>query len=374
MEFQLSEERRLIQETVRKIVQKEIAPRASEIDQTHSFPWANLKTLAEAGHLGINIPMLLGGSGGDRFSFVLVTEEIARACASTALIFVSHTFAGQGILVAGTEEQRKKYLPLLATGEKIGAFAVHEPNSGCLHTAIETKATLREDSYQVNGSKIFTTSGGEAQIYLVLTVTDKSKGPQGISMLIIEKGTPGFQFGKIHERMGVNGTSSCDLIFEDCRVPKENLLGEEGNGLQVLGSIVGGLVMYGAAAIPLGIAAAALDASIKHARQRMIAGKSIGSHQAIQFLIAEMSLGVDSARALLYSSMAGTPMDAMKAKWYTSEMAQEVTHKALQIHGGHGYCRDLPVERYYRDVRVFTLHFKTTELIKEDIGKSLLGL
>lgn len=323
--------------------------------------------------MGINIPESLGGMETDKLSFVLVNEEIAKVCASTALVFLAHTFVSQGIRLAGSPEQKEKYLPALARGERLGAFAVHEPDSGCLHTAIQTKAQLNPETYLVNGSKVFTTSGGEAEVYLVLVVTDKTKGLQGFSMLIIEKGTLGFSFGHPRERMGLNGTSNCDLFFEDCPVPQNNLLGKEGEGLKVLGSIVGGFMMFGASALSLGIAEAALEASVRHARQRIIAGKPIGSHQAIQFLIAEMCLGVDSAKALLYSSILGSPFEAMKAKLYTSEMAQEVTHKALQIHGGHGYCRELPVERYYRDARGLTLHFKTSELLKEDIGKGVLG-
>jgi len=258
---------------------------------------------------------------------------------------------------------------------------VHEEVCGSASGAIETKAEISGDSYKVNGSKIFITNAYEAEVYLVLVRTDPLKGHQGISMLIIEKGMPGFSFGKKDERMGLNGVSSRELVFEDCRVPRVNLLGREGDGLQIVGQALINFAFLGAAAISIGIAQAALEAAIRHAKERKIAGTPIGAHQAIQFLIAEMSLAISAARSLLFQSIfnaenpgPGPAIDTRQAKLYASEMAIEVTNKALQIHGGHGYHKDYPVERYYRDARGLTLHFKTTELLKEDIGKMLLGL
>src|SRR3990167_3444095 len=285
------------------------------------------------------------------------------------------------ILSFGNDEQKKKYLPRMAKGEKLGAFCVHESNCGSNALAIETKAVLEKDEYIVNGSKIFITNAQEAEVYAVLVRTDPSKGPQGISMLLIEKGTNGFSFGKKEERMGLNGTSSRELFFQDCRVPKENLLGKEGEGLKNVTQAIIGFGFFGAAAISLGLAQTALDASLKHAKERVIAGNPIGANQLIQALITEMSLSVDTARALLYSAALRrdtnpplTIVDALKVKLYASEIAIDVTNKAIQIHGGHGYCRDFPLERYYRDARGLTLHFKTTELLKADIGKMLIGV
>ncbi|OGW70270.1 MAG: hypothetical protein A3J72_06565 [Nitrospirae bacterium RIFCSPHIGHO2_02_FULL_40_19] len=381
MDLNLSKDQELVRETVRKIAQKELAPRAAEIDKTHSFVWEGLKKLKEADVLGLAIPTEYEGMGMDALSFVLAVEEIAKACGSTALSFVSHAISSYIILCAGNEEQRKKHLPSMAKGEKLGAFCVHESNCGSNALALETKAVLEKDEYVVNGSKIFITNAQEAEIYAVLVRTDPTKGPQGISMLLIEKGTNGFSFGKQEEKMGLNGTSSCELFFQDCRVPKENLLGNEGEGLKIVAQAIIGFGFFGAAAISLGIAQAALDASIKHAKERVIAGNPIGANQLMRALITEMSLGVDTTRAFLYATASrrdvnpsGPIVDALKVKLYASEAAIDVTDKALQVHGGHGYCRDFPIERYYRDARGLTLHFKTTELLKADIGKMLIGI
>ena len=381
MDLNLSKDQELVREAVRKIAQKELVPRAGEIDKTHSFVGEGLNKLKDADVLGLAIPTEYEGMGMDTLSFVLAVEEIAKACGSTALSFVSHAISSYIILCAGNEEQKKKYLPSMAKGEKLGAFCVHESNCGSNALALETKAVLEKDEYVVNGSKIFITNAQEAEIYAVLVRTDPTKGPQGISMLLIEKGANGFSFGKQEEKMGLNGTSSRELFFQDCRVPKENLLGNKGEGLKIVAQAIIGFGFFGAAAISLGIAQAALDASIKHAKERVIMGNPIGANQLIQSLITEISLGVDTIRALLYSAAlrrdTNLPLpivDALKVKLYASEVAIDVTDKALQVHGGHGYCRDFPIERYYRDSRGFTLHFKTTELLKADIGKMLIGI
>lgn len=381
MDFNLTSEQKLIQQTANEIAQKELAPRAAEIDRTYTFPWDGLRKLAAAGILGMTVPLNYGGGGADTLSFVLATEEIARACASTALIIVSHATACKCILTGGNEAQKKRFIPSLARGEKIAAFAVHEENSGAVASAIETTAMADGDYYIVNGSKIFITNAGEAEIFLVLVRTDKSKGSQGISLLIVEKGTPGFSLGVEYKKMGLNGVSSRELVFQDCRLPRENLLGQEGEGLQIVANAIIGFGFLGAAAISLGIAQEALDASIKHGKNRIIADQPIGAHQGIQYLIAEMSIAVDAARSLLYWTVSKSEdaasykiVDALKAKLFASEMAIEVTNKALQVHGGHGYSNDLPIERYYRDARGLTLHFKTSELLKEDIGKTLMTL
>ncbi|MFQ5712268.1 MAG: acyl-CoA dehydrogenase family protein [Candidatus Geothermarchaeales archaeon] len=381
MDFDLTSEQKLIQQTAREIAQRELAPKAADVDRDATFPWDGIRKLAEAGIMGAAVPTAYGGAGVDVLSFVLTIEEIAKACASTALITVSHAAVCESILVGGNKAQKEMFLPPLTRGEKLGSFAVHEANSGVIASAIETTAVVQGDDYVVNGSKIFNTGGGEAECYLVLVRTDRSKGPQGISTLIIEKGTPGFSFGEKDVRMGFNGVSSRELVFQDCRVPMENLLGQEGGGLQIVAQAIVGFAFFGAAAISLGIAQAALDASIKHGKERIIAGRPIGTHQGIQYLLAEMGVSIDAARSLLYwttskrdNALSRRLIDAMKAKLYASEMAIDVASKALQIHGGHGYCRELPIERYFRDARGLTLHFKTSELLKEDIGKMLMGL
>ena len=379
MGLALDEDHRMIKEYVAELSRKEFAPRAAEIDKTASFPRENFRKLASLDLAGMNAPEEFGGPGTDTLSFVLTMEEIAKACGSTALVLLAHHFVIQGLTLAGTKEQKSRFLPLLAKGEALGAFAVHEPNSGCVHSAIETKASKENGRYLVNGSKFFITSAGEADLYLTLVVTDKSRGGEGLSLLLMEKQTAGMTFGKRYDRLGFRGTSGRDVYFGDCPVPLENLLGKEGEGLRILGAISGKFAMLGAAAMSLGIAEAALEASIGHVKRRTIAGKPLAAHQTIRFMIAEMGLLIDAAKSLVYSAAIGSgappmpsPPGMLKAKLFASEMAVEVTNKALQIHGGHGYCSDLPVERYFRDARGLTFHFSTTELLKENIAGAIL--
>jgi alkylation response protein AidB-like acyl-CoA dehydrogenase len=378
MNFLFTDEHRILTKNVAELCRREFAGLAAEIDQTASFPWDNFKKLASHGFTAMNVPEDFGGSGADILSFVLAIEEIAKSCGSTALVLLAHHFVTQGLTLAGNPEQKARFLPLLARGEKLGAFAVHEPNSGCVHSAIETRASKENGSYLVNGSKFFITSAGEADLYLTLVITDKSKGPEGLSLLLAQKDTVGMTFGKKYERLGFRGTSGRDIYFENCRVPSENLVGKEGEGLKLLGAIGGKFAMLGAAAISLGIAEAAYEASVGHAKQRTIAGKSLAEHQSIRFTITEMSLLINAAQSFLYSAATGSgtpPMPSppwtLQAKLFASEIAVEVTNKALQIHGGHGYCSDLPIERYLRDARGLTFHFGTTELLKDNVAGAI---
>ncbi|MBI2863861.1 MAG: acyl-CoA dehydrogenase family protein [Chloroflexi bacterium] len=380
MDLSLSAEQKLIQETAGRIAAEVLAPRAAELDNTYSFPTENLKKLAEAGMLGMLIPPPFGRGGASTLSFTLATEELAKACGSTALSFVTHVSAAQGILIAGTSEQRAKYLPALAKGEKLGAFAVTEPNSGANPMALEAFAESRPDHYLLNGSKAFITNAGEAAVNLVMAKTDRAPGPQSLSLFIVDSDLPGVSFGKTVRRMGFNGVSCREIIFQDVKVPRENLLGQPGMAVPLTMGI-GALAALGAAAISVGLAQAALAASTTYAKERKILGQPIGANQAIQFYITEMSTAIDAARALLQSAVylrdtspPGPPIPALKAKLFASEMAVDVTNRALQIHGGTGYTKELPVERYYRDARGVTLHFSTTELIKDLLGKIALGL
>lgn len=313
----------------------------------------------------MNVPETFGGNQMDLLSFVLVIEEIAKACASTALVTVAHHFTTQGIGIAGNSNQKERYLPDLASGQILGAFAVHEPASGCVATAIETFALKTDDGYVLNGTKFFITSAGEASVYLVLAVTDKEKGPAGLSMFLIDKDNKGLKFSTPYKRLGFNGTSGRDVFFEDCLIPKENLLGTEGDGLKYLGEIIGKYILLGAGSISLGIAEAALSASIHQVKTLSISGKPISTNQTVAFKISEISVMVNSARAFLYLAAAGitdnsaepNPLWMMQSKIYASEMAVDVTNMALQLHGGHGYCNDLPIERYLRDARGLTMHY-----------------
>ena len=375
-----NEEQKMIQETASKIAREELAPRADDIDRKQIFPRYGLQKLAEAGFLGITVPQVMGGGGSDTLSFVLVAEAIAKACPSTALVYVTHAVVSRALVIAGGDEQKKNLLPALTSGTKLAAFAVTEPVSGSNPFAITTKAVSDGDNFIVNGTKHFITGAEEADVYLVLLRTDQAKSPADLSALIIEKGTPGFSFGKKENGMGLRGTSDGELIFEDCKIPKTNLLGAENGYLAVMPKFVG-LGLVGTAGVSLGIAQAAVDAAIEHAKSREIMGQPIGQYQGVQYLIAEMSTSLAAARALTYSAAQQidgptppSPLPLYMAKLNATEMAIEVTQKALQVHGGTGYSRELPLERYYRDARGLTLHFTPSEMLKGMLGRMLMGM
>ncbi len=364
-----------------KITKERIAPGASERDLNRSFPWDTIRILAEAGLLGLVVSKDHGGFGGGRACFASVVEEISKACASTALIYVSHAIVTKAIELASGEAVAKKWMPELLQGRSLGAFAVHEPDCGSNAAAITTRARKDGDDYVVNGSKFFITSAEEANLYLVLVRTDPEKGPLGMSTILIEKDTPGLSFGDPEDKMGLTSTSSREMSFSDCRVPVRNLVGQEGEGAQVIGKTVVGWGFFGAAAISVGIAKAAADISVRHAKERTIAGQPIAVHQAVQFMITDMILGREAAESLLMvcATKADTLPDVaaingFKAKLFASEMAVNVTDQAIQVLGGHGYCRDYIVERLFRDARGLMLHFKTSEWLRQDIAKAALGL
>ena len=380
MEFGLTTEQLQIQSLARDVAQKELLPKAAELDRAQVFPREGLKKLGDLGLMGMGIPGALGGSRSDTLSYVLVIEQLARACASTAEILVNHTDAGAGITAGGTEELKGRYLSSLAKGEKLGAFALTEPGSGCNPMNVEATAIADGGYYVLNGVKAFVTSGGEADVYMTVVRTNPQQpGPDGQSIMVIEKGSPGFSFGTIYERMGCRATSPGELIFEDCRVPAANLLGTEGGYMRMMMPI-GGASQLGTAAISLGIAQAALEASVKYAKERLQVGKQpLTQYQAVKHMLADMSTVVDAARALVYGAASttdsgppGPPVDAAKAKLFAAEMAVEVTDRALQIHGGTGYCCDLPIERYYRDARGLTLHGLPTEMQKDHVARFIL--
>ena len=376
-----TERQEQIRELASKIAKERIAPNAAEYDRSGSFPLEAIRSLGEAGLPGLIISEAEGGAGEGRTRFAGVVQEIARACASTALIYTSHVVAAKAIEVAGSESMKKKWLPAMLRCQSLGAFAVHEPGSGSNAGAISTRAVRDGDFYIVNGSKFFITSGGEADVYLVLVRTDPEKGPQGMSTLLIEKDTPGLSFGQPEDKMGLRSTSSREMSFSDCRVPVENLIGNEGEGLQVIGKSVVGWGFYGAAAISVGIAKAAVETSVRHAKERTIAGRPIGVHQAVQFMISDMILGSESAESYLHTSAsradaspATAALNGFKAKLHASEMAVDVANKAIQVLGGHGYSREYPVERLFRDARGLTLHFKTSEWLRQDVAKAAMGI
>ncbi|HBA85760.1 MAG TPA: acyl-CoA dehydrogenase [Verrucomicrobia bacterium] len=366
---------------VRRIAKERIAPTAGERDGNGAFPREAIEVLADGGLLGMVVSEKYGGADASRTALALLATELGRACASTALVTVSHIIAEKAIETAATDFVRGKWLPKMMAGRALGAFAVHESNSGSNAGAITTTARCDGDEYIVNGSKFFITSAGEADVYLVLVRTDPDKNPQGTSALLVEKETQGLSFGRAEDKMGLRSSSSREMFFNDCRVPVANLLGVEGRGLQVIGQNVIGWGFFGAAGISVGIACAAVDLAVKHAAERTIASDPIGVHQAVQSLIADMIIQSEAAETLLASCVSkadASPTSAMingfKTKLFASESAVEITNKAIQIMGGHGYCRDYTVERLFRDARGLTLHFKTSEWLRQDIAKAALGL
>ncbi|MEW6275749.1 MAG: acyl-CoA dehydrogenase [Bacillota bacterium] len=379
MPYLLTDEQKMLRDMVRKLCQNEIAPRAAEIDRTHAFPWENLHRLAELGLMGVPIPEEWGGAGFDFLSYIITVEEISKACASTGVILAVHTSLGCfSLLNFGTEEQKKKYLVKLASGEWLGAYALTEPNAGSNPANLSTSARLEGDHYLVNGSKLFITSGGQAHLYVTFVRTDPgSKGHKGITCLLVEKDTPGFSIGRVEEKMGIHGSATAELIFDNARVPRENLLGEEGEGFKVAMKLLdGGRVGIGAQGV--GIAQAALEAAIAFARQRVQFDRPIAEFQAIQFMLADMATRVEAARLLVYRAARlrdmGLPYtkEASMAKMFGTDTAMQVTTDAVQILGGYGYCKEYPVERYMRDAKITQIYEGTNQIQRIVIAKQIL--
>jgi alkylation response protein AidB-like acyl-CoA dehydrogenase len=370
-----------IKELTGGIAGERIAPAAGDRDGNGAFPREGIELLGASGILAMILAEEHNGVGANRAAFAAMTAELGGACASTALVTVSHMVVEKAIESAATVVVRQKWLARLAASRGLGAFAVHEAGSGSNAGAIATTAMREGDHYIVNGSKFFITSAGEADVYLVLVRTDPEKGPQGMSVLLIEKDTPGLSFGRPEDKMGLRSTSSRQMFFDNCRVPVENLIGSEGGGLQVVGQNLVGWGFFGAAGLSLGLARQASRLALEHARERKIAGLPIGTNQAVQTLLADMILQTEAAESLL-ASCAGRADDApptaaingIKAKLFASETAVAVTDKAIQVMGGHGYCREYTVERLFRDARGLLLHFKTSELLRQDVAKAALGI
>ncbi|MEO0114578.1 MAG: acyl-CoA dehydrogenase [candidate division WOR-3 bacterium] len=380
MNFDLTENQKMIQDMVRQFAKTELEPKAAEIDRTGEFPMASIKKLAELGLMGMVIPEKYGGAGFDFVSLAIAVEEISRACGSTGVIVaVNNSLAAYTIYNFGTEEQREKFVRPLATGQKIGAFALTEPNVGSDPASLETTARPEGDYYIVNGTKRFITNGGVGDIFLVFATTDKTKGYKGIIALIVEKGTPGFTCGKHEDLLGLRATANCELIFEDCRVPKANLLGQEGEGFKIaLSALDVSRIDIGAQAV--GIAQAALDKSIQYAKERRQFGRPIAEFEMIQAKLAEMAMKIQAARLLTYYAAyqkdKGLPrfsLESSMAKLFASTIAVEVTKEAVQIFGGYGYSKDYPVERYYRDAKCMEIYEGTSEIQRIVIARNLLA-
>ncbi|MBN2380185.1 acyl-CoA dehydrogenase family protein [candidate division WOR-3 bacterium] len=370
-----------IKDLVRRIAAERIGPTAGERDKTGAFPYESIKALGESGVLGMIVSEQHGGANVSRSDFALAIQEIAKACASTALVVVSHCVVAKAIEIAGTEASKDKWLPRMMDGRALGAFAVHEADSGSNAAAIRTTVKKDGDHYIINGSKFFITSAGEADIYMVMAKTYPQKDLKGMSAFLVDKETPGLSFGCPEDKMGLRCSSSREMGFSDCAVPRENLLGIEDGGVSVFGKSLAGWGFFGAAGISVGIAQAAVDLAVRHAKDRKIAGQPIGIHQAVQSLIAKMIVETEASEATLATCAAKADaasekagINGFKAKLHASEIALGVANRAIQVMGGHGYCRDYTVERLFRDAKGLTLHFKTAELLCQDIAKAALGL
>jgi len=377
LDFNLTAEQKLFQKTIREFCEKEIKPIASKIDQEEYFSKDLYKKMGQMGLMGMTVPQDYGGAGIDRVSYMIALEEISRICGSTGLTVEAHNSLGVGhIYEHGTEKQRKKYLPKLCSGEGFAAWALTEPNAGSDAASTQTTAVLKGNEWVINGTKQFITTGDLADVTIVMSKTDKDKGAKGISAILVEKDTPGFKVGQLEDKLGLRGSHTAELIFEDCRVPKENLLGEPGLGFVGAMNILDrGRTAIGAMSV--GIAQAALEDSIEYAKQRQQFGKPIGKFQAIQWMIADIATEVEAARLLVhraaYMEDQGVRFtkEASMAKLFASEMAMRATVKAIQIFGGYGYTREYPVERYYRDIKLCCIGEGTSEVQRMVIARQL---
>jgi alkylation response protein AidB-like acyl-CoA dehydrogenase len=378
MDFELTQEQQMIRKTVRDFSEKEIRPIAKEIDATGQFPWQVVRKMAGLGLFGLPIPEEYGGSEADTLSYAIAVEEVSRVSGSIGITLAAHTSLGTyPIYRFGSEEQKKKYLPRLAAGEGLAAFGLTEPEAGSDATAVKTTAVLDGDHWVINGTKTFITSGSIADVVIIAAVTDKAAGTRGISNIIVEKSTPGFRPGRDEEKMGLKGSVTSQLFFEDCRVPKQNLLGKPGEGYkQFLITLDGGRISIGAMA--LGLAQGAMEAAVKYSKQRVQFGQPIANLQAIQWMIADMATEIDAARLLVYRAAqlkdkgVRFTKEAAMAKLFASEAAERACFKAIQIHGGYGYMREYDVERIYRDNRLTTIGEGTSEIQRLVIARQVL--
>ena len=378
MNFGLTREQELVRQMVREFAVNEVKPIAAEIDETERFPMENVKKMAELGMMGIPFPKELGGAGGDVLSYIISVEELSKVCGTTGVILSAHTSLCASLIYEnGTPAQKEKYLVPLAKGEKIGAFGLTEPGAGTDAAGQQTTAVLDGDNYILNGSKIFITNGGVADTFIVFAMTDKSQGTRGISAFIVEKGFPGFSIGKKEDKLGIRASSTTELIFENCIVPKENLIGKEGKGFGIaMKTLDGGRI--GIAAQALGIAEGAYEETIKYMKERKQFGRPLSAFQGLQWMIAEMETKIEAAKLLVYKAAwlkqnkLPYSVDAAKAKLFAAEVAMEVTTKAVQIHGGYGYTKDYPVERMMRDAKITEIYEGTSEVQKMVISGAAL--
>ena len=384
MDFNLNKTQELFRQMIREFAEKEVKPLAAEIDEQERFPQETVEKMAKLGIFGIPVPKQYGGAGGDNLMYSIAVEELSRCCATTGVVVSAHTsLCMSPILQFGTEEQKMKYVPKLASGEWIGAFGLTEPNAGTDAAGQQTTAVLDGEEWVINGNKIFITNAGHADVYIVIAMTDKSLGTKGISAFIVEATTPGFAVGKKELKMGIRGSATAELIFTNCRIPKGNLLGKVGEGFKIaMMTLDGGRI--GIASQALGIAQGALDETVKYTKERKQFGKKIAQFQNTQFQMADLKTKIEAARLLVRSAAfredehtanprVNYSADAAMAKLYAAEVAMEVTTKCVQFHGGYGYTREYPVERMMRDAKITEIYEGTSEVQRMVIAGKLFG-
>ncbi|MCX7790669.1 MAG: acyl-CoA dehydrogenase [Chloroflexaceae bacterium] len=379
MHFDLTREQELIRQTVREFAEKEIAPRARHVDETGEFPAETFAKMGKLGLMGLPFPEEYGGAGADTISAAIAVEEVARVCGSTALAYAAHMGLGSApIFMFGTEEQKRKFLVPAARGEYLGAFGLTEPHAGSDAGATRTRAVLEGNEWVINGQKMWITNAPIAGHLIVTAVTDPERGKKGISAFIIPRGTPGLSFGKHEPKMGLRGSISTAVMLENVRVPRENMLGERGHGfVQFLRVLDGGRISIGAMAV--GLAQGAYEAAVRYAREREAFGKPIGMHQSVANMIADMEVGIETARLYVYKAAwlkdqhRHFHREAAVAKLYASEVSEKICRDAIQIFGGYGYSQEFPVERMYRDTRLLTIGEGTSEILRNVISHGVLG-
>ena len=379
MNFQLTKEQEFVRKMVREFAVTEVEPIAADIDREHRFPTETVEKMARYGLLGVPFPTEYEGAGGDHISYAITVEELSRVCASTGVICSAHTsLCCWPIFAWGTEEQKAKYLPDLLSGRKLGAFGLTEPGAGTDSAGQQTRAVLDGDEYVLNGSKVFITNGGYAETFVVMAMTDKSKGNRGITAFIVEKGDEGFSIGKTEDKMGICASSTTELVFKDCRIPADRVLGKVGQGFKVaMSTLDGGRI--GIASQALGIAQGALDVTVDYMKARKQFGKKLSEMDALRQVVADLATKIEAARLLIYQAadmkdkhMNYGPKSAM-AKLFAAETAMEVTTKCVQLHGGYGYTKDYPVERMMRDAKITEIYEGTSEVQRIVIAASVLG-
>ncbi|MCD6166035.1 acyl-CoA dehydrogenase [bacterium] len=378
MDYFLTEQQQMLKELAHKVAEEKVRPVAAKYDESHEFPWDIVKIFADLGFFGVYIPEEYGGLGGGVMDLVITVEELSRACGGIALAVAATALGAYPILMAGNDEQKKRYLPDLAEGKYLAGYCLTEPEAGSDAGAVRTRAVRDGDYYILNGTKHFITNGSVAKLYTVFASTDPSRGIRGISAFLVEDGFPGLSYGKLEDKLGIRASATSEILFQDCRVPKENLLGKEGQGFRIAMETFD-RTRPGVAAQAVGIAQGALELALEYTKQRRQFGQTIASFEAIQFMLADMATQIEAARALVYqtarmidSGAKDISRESAMCKLFASDTAMKVTTDAVQLFGGYGYMRDYPIEKYFRDAKITQIYEGTNQIQRLVIGRHLI--